>query len=112
MRTIDRSFQPSSRYRFDTGLCSYAKGYAQIDTKQDASYFGTWCSPTERTIVCYCEGDVTIERADTDEEFIAAIRACAAWNDQQGYGPLQIDALASPQLAERFQALGLADLLH
>lgn len=111
-RTIERSWQPTDRYRFDCGQCSYANGYAQIDTGQDASYFGTWCSPTDRAIVCYCEGDVTIERADTDEEFTAAIRDLAAWNDRQGWGPMRIDALATPALAETFRALGLGDLLH
>lgn len=112
MITIDRSWEPTSRYKFDCGRCSYANGYAQIDTGQDASYFGTWCSPSERTIVCYCEGDVTVQRADTDEDFVRAIRECAAWNDAHGWGPMKIDALASPALAEKFTALGLADLLH
>ena len=110
--TTERSFLPSSRYRFDTGMCSYAKGFAQIDTKQDASYFGNWCSPSERRIVSYVEGDVTIQTADNDAEFVTALREMAAWNDEYGWGPMKIDALASPRLAEAFTALGLGDLLH
>lgn len=110
--TLDRAFIPSSRYRFDSGPCSYAKGYAQVDTRQDASYFGTWTSPAERKIVCYAEGDVTTQTADTDAEYVAAIRELAAWNDDHGWGPLKIDALANPPLAAAFIALGLGDLLH
>jgi hypothetical protein len=110
--TVERSFLPSSRYHFDTGRCSYANGYAQIDTRQDASYFGQWCSPFERTIVSYAEGDVAITKADTDEEFVQAVRAVAEWTNSHGYGPMRIDALANDRLAAAFQALGLTDLLH
>lgn len=41
MKTI-RTFAPGERYDFDFGECSYANGWAQIDTRQDASYYGTW----------------------------------------------------------------------
>ena len=37
---ITRDFRPlSDRYSFDCGPCSYANGFAQIDTRQDASYY-------------------------------------------------------------------------
>ena len=53
---ITRDFRPlTDRYAFDTGPCSYANGFAQIDTRQDASYYGTWCSPVARTIVSFCD---------------------------------------------------------
>lgn len=110
--TTERSFLPSSRYRFDTGMCSYENGFAQIDTRQDASYFGNWCSPSERKIVSYCEGDVTVQTAETNEEFVAAIREMARWNDEHGWGPMKIDALANPTLTAAFRALGLDDVLH
>jgi hypothetical protein len=42
---IIRRFQPGDRYRFDFDLCSCARGWAQVDTAQDASRFGTWASP-------------------------------------------------------------------
>ena len=62
---ITRDFKPmSDRYGFDFGPCSTANGFAQIDTRQDASYYGTWCSPAARTIVNYCEGDVTTTVCD------------------------------------------------
>ena len=53
---ITRDFRPlSDRYSFDCGPCSYANGFAQIDTKQDAPWYGGWSSPTQRTIVNFCE---------------------------------------------------------
>ena len=67
---ITRDFKPmSDRYGFDFGPCSNANGFAQIDTRQDASYYGTWCSPAARTIVNFCEGDVTTTVCETDAEF-------------------------------------------
>ena len=43
---ITREFCPGDRYVYDFGLCTYEKGWAQVDTAQDASYFGTWANPT------------------------------------------------------------------
>lgn len=31
-----RGFKPSDRYAYDYGVCSYANGWAQLDTRQDA----------------------------------------------------------------------------
>ena len=110
---ITRGFRPlSDRYSFDSGPCSYANGFAQIDTKQDASYFGYWCSPGARAIVGFSEGDVTTTVCETDEEFIREIRGLARWNDEAGYGPMKIDALSHDELRQAFEKLGLADLLH
>ena len=40
MRII-RDFKPvSDCYSFDCGPCAAANGFAQMDTKQDASYYG------------------------------------------------------------------------
>ena len=33
------------RYHFDFGECSACNGYAQVDTSQDAPYFGIWTNP-------------------------------------------------------------------
>ena len=112
MNTI-RDFRPlSDRYSFDLGPCSYANGFAQIDTKQDASWFGGWCSPGARTIVNFSEGDVTTTVCDTDAEFAAQIRELARWNVEQGHGPMKIDPGHGDVLRHAFEKLGLADLLH
>ena len=47
---ITREFGPGDRYVYDFGLCSYENGWAQVDTAQDASYFGTWANPTRLMI--------------------------------------------------------------
>ena len=49
---ITRDFRPlSDRYSFDCGPCSYANGFAQIDTRQDGAHFGYWCSPAARILI-------------------------------------------------------------
>ena len=87
-------------------------GFAQVDTRQDASYYGTWCSPAERTIVSFSEGDVTTTVCETDEELVAELREFARWTDEAGYGPMKIDAVCHDGLRPAFEKLGLADLLH
>ena len=110
MQTV-REFMPADRYVYDFGPCSYANGFAQIDTKQDASYFGTWCSPSKRAIVSYCEGDVTTQIAETDKEFADIVRELADWTNNAGHGPMKIDAINTP-IGDALAAMGLADLLH
>ena len=56
METI-RDFASTDRYIFDFKLCTTGKGWAQVDTEQDASYFGTWANPFELKVVSYTEGD-------------------------------------------------------
>ena len=110
---ITRNFRPlSDRYSFDCGACSYANGFAQIDTRQDAPWYGGWCAPATRTIVSFCEGDVTTTVCETDAEFSAQLRELAKWNDEAGYGPMKIDAVFHEELRQAFDTLGLADLLH
>ena len=108
-----RDFRPlTDRYHFDTGPCAYANGFAQVDTRQDASYFGSWVSPSRRTIVSFSEGDVTTTVCETDEELVVEIRELARWTDEAGYGPMKIDAVFHSELRAAFENLGLADLLH
>ncbi|MBN2053275.1 hypothetical protein JW905_00040 [bacterium] len=109
---IERSFKSIDRYYFDVGHCSYSRGWAQVDTGQDAWYFGTWANPARRMIVNYCEGDITIKTAETDDEFCAALREIKEWNDEQGHGFKGIDPGFNVLLRELFVNLGLEDLLH
>ena len=112
MKTI-RDFKPlSDRYSFDVGACSYANGFAQIDTRQDGAHFGTWGAPATRTIVNFCEGDVTTTVCETDAEFAEQLRELARWNAEAGYGPMKIDPGFDDGLRQAFENLGVADLLH
>ena len=65
---IIRTFEPGDRYHYDFDICSCARGWAQVDTAQDAAWFGTWASPSERTILNFAEGDVTRTICETDED--------------------------------------------
>jgi hypothetical protein len=109
---ITREFAPADRYLDDFGLCSCANGWAQVDTAQDASYFGTWANPTRLLIFTYCEGDTTLKEAVSPEEFVAELRDIDAWNRAQGYGPARIDPGYDSAMKRVFEALGLADMLH
>ena len=109
---IDRFFESTDRYKFDFSLCTPEKGYAQVDTGQDAWYFGTWANPTELKIVNYCEGDVTIQTAETDVEFASAIREIQIWNNLQGWKFIGIDPMLREEIANEFKRVGLGDLLH
>lgn len=111
--TTSRHFVPHvDRYHFDFGACAYSKGYAQIDTDQDAPWFGQWCSPTMLKIVTYAEGDLSIRTCSDAAEFAEALRALARWEEEQGRRPARIDPGLTAAMREAFEGLGLADLLH
>lgn len=107
---ITHEFCPSDRYTYDFGVCSYSKGFAQVDTKQDAPYYGTWANPDKRIIFCYCEGDTTMTECATDKEFTEEMRSLAKWSIEGGYD-FHIDTMCVDAMTQRFTALGLADLL-
>ena len=109
---ISREFCPGNRYTYDFGLCSYEKGWAQIDTAQDASYFGTWANPARLMTFSYCEGDTILKETGSPEEFAVELREIDAWNWAQGHGPARIDPEFDPAMKAAFEAFGLADLLH
>lgn len=111
METI-REFAPADRYVYDFGDCSARNGFAQIDTSQDAGYFGTWANPEKFIIVNYCEGDVTIQTADNAGEFAAEIRSIKKWNEESGHMFHGIDGMCNYDLIARFWLVGLSDLLH
>jgi hypothetical protein len=108
---IERSFTAADRYLYDFRKCPASEGWAQVDTRQDAPYYGTWANPTLRKIVNYCEGDVTVTHCDNDAEFIQAVREMQAWNAEREYW-IGIDGMCVPEIITRFEALGLGELLH
>ena len=109
---ITREFWPGDRYVYDFGLCSYGKGWAQVDTAQDASYFGTWANPTRLMIFSYCEGDTTLKEAESPGEFAAELREIDAWNRTHESGPVRIDPGFDLAMKAAFVALGLEEMLH
>ncbi len=111
METI-RGFKDTERYEFDFGKCSIKNGFAQLDTGQDASYFGIWANPFKRIVFTYCEGDTTLEKAESDDEFAAHIHTIKKFYDDSGYGFKGIDPGFNEPLKAKFQAVGLGHLLH
>jgi hypothetical protein len=109
---IIRDFAPADRYVYDFGVCHYKRGFAQVDTSQDASYFGTWANPFKFQVVTYCEGDVTLQIAENGSDFANLLREIKAWNNESGHEFHGIDGMCDNTLIQEFRNLGLGDLLH
>jgi hypothetical protein len=102
------SFHPNGeRYELDFGECSHRKGFAQIDTRQDAWYYGTWANPETLRIVQFAEGDLSVMDFDSPEEFTTYLRETAEYEWFIGIDPMTV-----PSIEDGFARLGLADLLH
>ena len=71
---VQTSFANTDRYVFDFKLCKAKDGYAQLDTTEDAHYFGNWVNFKKFEIVSYCEGDITVTNCDNKEEFIKELK--------------------------------------
>lgn len=112
MKTVQRSFAPSSRYQYDFGACTPDRGWAQLDTGQDASYYGTWINPTSRKILVYCEGDVILTSVDTDAELAGEVDSIRRWNLEQGHRFMGIDPGFNDGLRGATIAAGLAGFFH
>lgn len=106
--TKETRFDPDgTRYPWDHELVPI--GFAQIDTTEDASWYGHWACPKLRKLVSFVEGDICITKCTTDGEFISEVRRTCAWHihHDQFKG---IDPPASTK--KRWLDLGLAELLH
>jgi hypothetical protein len=102
-----------SRYELDCGMCSSSNGFAQIDSGQDASYYGIWANPYTLEVVSYAEGDLDITKLPTISAFASYIREMKTWNDSAGYGRnFGIDPGFNAKLKVAFVDAGLGDLLH
>lgn len=108
---LTREFAPADRYRYDFKYCTYANGWAQVDTRQDASYFGTWTNPYTLKIFNYCEGDTCLTECETADDYRQAIGEMHTWNKDAGYW-LGIDPGLNDAMKARFAELGLTELLH
>lgn len=109
---ITRDFSPADRYLYDFKVLTIAKGWAQIDTGQDAWYFGQWINPDKLMIFCYCEGDCTLTQCDDGAELVAEIARMKAWNDEQGHRFIGIDPGFSEPLKASLQQIGLGGYCH
>lgn len=110
---MERSFDGmGERYQFDFSECSYDKGWCQIDTEQDAPYYGNWCNPITLEITTFCEGDITRQQAESVAEFVEAIDGIATWNDENGWKPIRIGPGSDIEMKAKLLGLGLGKYLH
>ena len=112
MKRIEDFMEGIERYYFDFGECSHHLGYAQVDTSQDAPYFGIWTNPTTLTTVSYMEGDIYKDIAENVEEYVEYIRKMKADYDAMGRPISGIDPMLNDEISNRFKEIGLGDLLH
>lgn len=97
-----------TRYIFDNRLPS---DYAQLDTSEDASWYGNWASAQRRTLVSYAEGDCCITKCDTDIEFLQEFNSFLEFCNRIGYEFKGIDAGIDPDLSP-WTRVGLAAFIH
>ena len=100
------------RYRYDFNL---GKNWAQLDTRQDASYYGNWINPVTLETFSFCEGDITHIKSETEAEFVAHVHTMIAWHKERGYF-IGIDGMCNPGIIEalRYSTLRSTciDLIH
>ena len=109
--TIEKKFEPSDRYRFDCGL---PRHFAQIDTCQDASYYGNWASAEALSLISYCEGDVTTTVCTTKDEFSAEVNKLMDFSNPMDYTFKGIDPgfHHTDEILQPWRDCGLAHLIH
>jgi hypothetical protein len=85
-------FRPDlNRYHFDNSECNPARtDFCQIDTWQDASYFGIWADPVGLRVVKFIESEVYRHEFETEAAFCEKIRSVLKHN-RRGEGHASID---------------------
>ena len=100
-------YADGDRYQYDWGLC---RDFAQVNTSEDASWYGIWACPTRLVVFTFAEGDCCTVQCDSPTEFCEELRKVEAFANRQGRF-LGVDPGSDPAKAEQWQALGLGDLL-
>jgi len=70
---VTKGSSEGDRYKYDFDLCSYEKGWVQIDTNQNAWFSGHWCNLGSLQIFTFCEGDTYLTECESIEEFKQAL---------------------------------------
>jgi hypothetical protein len=99
------------RYRYDFKLCTPANGWAQLDTKQDAPYFGNWINPIEFKLMSYCEGDTCLTECEDIADFAAELQVCIDWHKEREYF-IGIDCAGNEEIKAALVQMGFAEVLH
>ena len=96
----------SDRYKYDQ-LCRSADGWAQMDTRQDASYYGNWVNPLTFQLISYCEGDVTNTECEDEADFVKTLQGCIAWHRERNLF-IGIDCMPTEPARAAFERMGFA----
>lgn len=105
-------FCPADRYTYDFGICSFSNGFSQIDTGQDAWYYGNWANPFRLIVFSYCEGDCYATICDTVEEFRNEILAIKKYIIEAGYRFYGIDHNDNKEAIRLYREMGLGELFR
>ena len=73
--TIYERFFDSERYGIDFADDFKEAGWEQFDTDQDAAYFGVWINASKRWTLTYCEGDWSLIKCETSDQYKAEIQS-------------------------------------
>ena len=106
---LDPEEYAEDRYAFDFALMP-TRQWAQVDTTEDAHYYGIWTCPGQRRILSYIEDDITDIRCDTDAEYLAELEKQHAFHVRQGSWK-GIDAPYAA-VAEKLRAVGAGHMLY
>lgn len=98
-----------TRYIFDNRLPS---DYAQLDTSEDASWYGNWASAQRLTFISYAEGDCVVTKCETVEEFKEEFKSFLSFCDRVGYRFLGIDPGLNEPSKDSWLQIGLNEFLH
>jgi hypothetical protein len=101
----------ADRYDYDFRKCRPHDGWAQLDTKQDAPYYGNWVNPLTFELLSYCEGDVTHTQCDTADEFKSELAECIAWHREREYF-IGIDPCMSLAIEAALFQMGFGPDIH
>ena len=99
----------TARYVFDRSLIPTGE-WGQMDTAQDAWYYGMWTSPAERRVIEFAEGDISDTVCTTDREYVDAVRAAVEFH-QRNESWKWIDPWRDA-VRDSLEKLGLGNLLH
>jgi hypothetical protein len=104
-------FEPNqTRYFYDFALLK--KGFAQIDTSEDASYYGNWANAATFEMFSFVEGDTCHVKCDTASEFAQIMCEFVEFCASQGKDYFRGVDVGPNHAPEKLQPWKDAGLIH
>lgn len=110
--TKEKSFVDGDRYQFDWTLLD--KGFFQVDSSEDASYYGHWLNPIRKILIAFIEGDLTITKYENNDEMIEDLGNLNDYQLRQSEGErgIKIDTGFKDENKDIFRSIGLGKYLY